>query len=155
MKEYFIHICSSYNDENNFLDFTVNLPFSINLNNDETWEMGISEVTYGIKKKKYPNMLLCCDKIQHSIINDKTLGILRFLCSSIGNTKKIFTHVNYFDLLERRISTLRLYIKVLDEGSFSFPNDILYCTLHLRKKNEVHTIDRRQQNVEGSDGANT
>lgn len=136
MSDYYIYASSStkVNGINNsFLDFSVKIPSTVNLNEGE-WEIGLAEISYGVKKRKYPSMLLCCDKIKHSFFDGKTVGVLRLLMSCINGIDKTYDEVYYFDLLSYGISYIRLYIKVMDSGNYSFSNDTLYCTLHLRQK---------------------
>ena len=152
MKGYYIYIHSPANIsyKNNFFDFTVDFPQSIDLSKSD-WELGLCEFSFTKAKistaEKCPNMFLCCDIIAHSFCNNKSIPVLRFIPEMKGKHFRNFDFVYYFDVIVKYLDRIRIYIKDNDGDMSSFEDEILYCTLHLREKinqDEIHKSDRGQ-----------
>ena len=137
MKEMYMYLNSASNtikSKNNFIDFTVNLPFNINLEECK-WELGLCEIFFLKKKKEsWPNMYICCDIIESSLVNDKTLPVLRFIPEKDGRYSKSFDSIQYHEVLCKSINNIRIYIYSEHHDGSSFLGETLYCTLHLKIK---------------------
>ena len=136
MNEIYMYLNSSSREatnKNNFLDFTVNLPFNIDLH-DCKWELGLCDIFFVKRKERWPNMYICCDVISSSFVNDKTLPVLRFIPEKEGRFSRTFETIHYVDVVCKSLNKIRVYIYNENHEGSSFLNETLYCTLHLRRK---------------------
>ena len=129
----FLNSSANSNTKNNFLDFTVSLPFDLNLMEGK-WEVGLCDISFVKKNGGYPSMYICCDSISPSLINSNLMPILRFIPELKGRYNKSFVNIYYFDLLSTSLNKIRIYIYIENYDGKSFLDETLYCTLHLRKK---------------------
>ena len=139
MKDYYLFLTSNSTAShigNNFLDFTVEFPYTINLS-DKEWQLGLLQISFFTKQNTIsPNMYVCCDIITSSFCDNETLQILRFIPCHKGRTNLSFRNVFYQDVLPNSINKIRIYIKQVDGTEKSFKDEILYCTLHLKQKEQ-------------------
>ena len=120
---------------NHFFDFTVEFPQTINLSS-ELWQLGLSQISFSKRESSIsPNMYVCCDIISPSFCDNNTSQILRFIPIQKGKTNINFGNIFYHDVVPNYIIKIRIYIRPLDEIKKSFKVETLYCTLHLRQKN--------------------
>ena len=108
-------------------------PQQIDLSNGE-WEIGLCEVNFIKKNEKSPNMYICCEIIRPSFINNKTISALLLVPEMRGENYKNFDCVYYFDIVEKYLDKVWIYITMCEGETTSFNNETLHCTLHIREK---------------------
>ena len=136
MKEFYMFLNSSASNENKtnkFFDFTVNIPYQIDLSKNK-WEIGLTEISFLSMYKIFPDMYICCDIITPSFLCNKTEQILRYIPISNGIYQQSFDNILYFEVVEKSLDKIRIYINTPHNNLPSLDDSTLYCTVHLREK---------------------
>lgn len=111
----------AYFPQNNFWDFTVELPKSINT---EDYQLALTHIFYKGKVQDY--CFVYCDAVESSVVKggeDCVLGAFY--------DKGVVDSPHYLNLITNSLKRIR--IKVVG-GKLSAPNTPLFLTLHLREK---------------------
>lgn len=120
---------------NKAANFIVNLPIPLTL--QDNWELGIVEFSYISRFTGPPprRLYFCCGMVEASYTQGKLERTLRSFTvpSGISRIHLSFEHVIYQRLTSSFINKLHIYI--LDENlqEATLADDILNCTLHIRK----------------------
>lgn len=129
--------CRAFYPSNKAEDFTVKLPSTLNLDTSD-WFCALCEIEFTPIPKTPRMMMVLLDVCQESIVNDKTLPLLRSLCISNYkvNRKSIsvtYDRAFYMPVKRMRIDQIRVYIKLADGEIPSLGIEPLNCTLHFKK----------------------
>lgn len=129
--------CVAYYPSNNAADFTVKLPYTLNLESSG-WLCGLCEIEFFPIGKTPKVMYVLSDICQESIVNNQTLPLLRPLnIASHKIVKKpmsfVYARVFYTPLKQQKIDRIRVYIKGSEHEIPSFAEDPLKCTLHFKR----------------------
>lgn len=139
---FYVHLssdaCKEYYPSNNSLDFTVKLPTTLRLDSPG-WFCGLCEIEFAPMPKTSKTMLVLTDICQESIVDSKTVPLLRAV--SISNNKItrksfsiVYDKVFYMPLKQQRFDRIHVYIKSTDGVPLpSFEDQPLRCTLHFQK----------------------
>ena len=119
--------------QNKFFDFTINLPYNINLSENK-WEIGLVEISFISMYKIFPDMYICCDIITPSFLCDKNERILRYIPKSNGKYQERFENISYFEVEKSSLDKIRIYINTPHNKLPSLEDSTLYCTVHLRER---------------------
>ena len=120
---------------NTSTDFTVELPKTYYL--EGTWEVALKELETRINEDLF---YVLSDVCQESSVGGTLTSVLR----SVRREKKkdvlfTFTDPYYITVRPDQLPRVRIYIRGRDLQSVKMDSSVLYCTLHLRKKDVQST----------------
>jgi hypothetical protein len=130
--------CKTYYPHNNARDFIIKLPNTLYLD-DAGWVCGLCEIQFTPNQQTPKTMFVLLDICQESIVNNKTLPLLRTVHFSYSDTQPlqikslIYDRVFYLPLKQQRVDQIHVYIKGVNNDVPSFADEPLMCTLHFKR----------------------
>ena len=115
--------------QNDWFDFTVNLPKGLEFEKEEDWECALMDIScVPLTEREF---VVYTDVIKQSYIKNTSAPVLRI----VHNSQSVFDKPYYFLINGRCISVLRIYIRDL-ETNYTPTESVseLTCTLRFRKK---------------------
>lgn len=118
-------------------DFTINLPVTLNFNSSD-WVCGLCEVEFTPSTDTPKTIFILTDICQESIVNSKTLPLLRVININAGKNRGrtlslVYEEIFYMPVKQQNFDQIRIYIKNKEGDFVSFADKPLRCTLHFKR----------------------